>query len=138
MGELIGLIAELKGPLGGFMAVAVGIGLYLWRERGQRAVGAANDAAHISAIDYWREVASRGDKALEVMTLRADKFAEERNQAMQMVSEMRGQLSEMTRQLENQARLLQLQADKLDQQATEMIGLRGQVDSLKEQLNAKH
>lgn len=138
MGEIVGLIAELKGPLGGFMAVAVAIGLYLWRERGQRAVGAANDAASISAIDYWREVASRGDKVIEALTLRADKFAEERNQALQMVGEMRGQLSEMTRQLENQARLLQLQADKLDQQATEMLGLRGQVNSLKEQLNAKH
>lgn len=138
MGEIVGLIAELRGPLGGFMAVAVAIGLYLWRERGQRAVGAANDAASISAIDYWREVASRGDKVIEALTLRADKFAEERNQALQMVGEMRGQLSEMTRQLENQARLLQLQADKLDQQASEMHGLRGQVDSLKEQLNAKH
>src|SRR5690606_35515083 len=102
MGEIVGLIAELKGPLGGFMAVAIAIGLYLWRERGQRAVGAANDAANISAIDNWKEVATRTDRALEVMTLRADKFAEERNQAMQMVSEMRGQLLEMTRQLENQ------------------------------------
>jgi polyhydroxyalkanoate synthesis regulator phasin len=138
MGEVVGLIAELKGPLGGFMAVAIAIGLYLWRERGQRAVGAANDAANISAIDHWKEVASRGDKALEAMTLRADKFAEERNQALQMVGEMKGQLIEMNRQLENQARLLQLQADKLDQQASEMHGLRGQVDSLKEQLNAKH
>lgn len=138
MGEIIGLIAELKGPLGGFMAVAVAIGLYLWRERGQRAVGAANDAANISAIDHWKEVASRSDRALEAMTLRADKFAEERNLLGQTVGEMRGQLTEMTRQLENQARLLQLQAEKLDLQAAEMHGLRGQVDSLKVQLNAKH
>lgn len=138
MGEIVGLIAELRGPLGGFMAVAVAIGLYLWRERGQRAVGAANDAANISAIDHWKEVASRGDKALESMTLRADKFAEERNQALQMMSEMRGQLVEMTRQLEHQAGLLKTQAEKLDLQAKEMHGLRGQVDSLKEQLNAKH
>ena len=138
MGEVVGLIAELKGPLGGFMAVAIAIGLYLWRERGQRAVGAANDAANISAIDHWKEVASRSDKALEAMTLRADRFAEDRNQALQMVGEMRGQLVEMTRQLDNQAGLLRQQAEKLDLQAEEMHGLRRQVDSLKEQLNAKH
>lgn len=131
MGEIVGLIAELKGPLGGFMAVAVAIGLYLWRERGQRAVGAANDAANISAIDHWKEVATRADKALEAMTLRADRFAEGRNEAMQLVGEMRGQLIEMNRQLEDQSRLLQ-------QQAAEMQALRGQVNSLKEQLNAKH
>lgn len=138
MGDIVGLIAELKGPLGGFMAVAIAIGLYLWRERGQRAVGAANDAANISAIDHWKAVADRSDKALEAMTLRADKFAEERNEALQMVGEMRGQLTEMTRQLTHQATLLQQQADKLDLQASEMHALRGQVNSLKDQLNAKH
>ncbi|WCM88856.1 hypothetical protein [Acidovorax sp. NCPPB 3576] len=138
MGDIVGLITELKGPLGGFMAVLMGVGVYLWRERGQRAVGAANDAANISAIDHWREVAGRSDKALEAMTIRADKFAEERNEALQMVGEMRGQLTEMTRQLTHQATLLQQQAEKLDLQAAEMHALRGQVTSLKDQLNAKH
>lgn len=131
MGDLVGLIAELKGPLGGFLSVAIGLGVYLWRERGQRAVTAANDEANISAITHWRSVADRSDKALEAMTLRADKFAEERNEALQTVGEMRGQLEAMSRQLTEQSALLR-------QQAEEMQGLRLQVASLKEQLNAKH
>ena len=139
MGDLVGLIAELKGPFGAYGAITIALLVYLWRERSQRAVGAANNEANISAIEHWKEAATEAKAAaasaaaeakaaLLDMTQRADRFAEGRNEAVQALGELRGQLGEMTRQLT-------AQSQQLDQQAREMQGLREQVASLKEQLN---
>ncbi|KQM78922.1 hypothetical protein [Xylophilus sp. Leaf220] len=128
MGDMVGLIAELKGPFGAYGAITIALLVYLWRERSQRAVGAANNEANISAIEHWKEAAAEAKAALLDMTQRADRFAEGRNEAVQALGELRGQLGEMTRQLT-------AQSQQLDQQAREMQGLREQVASLKEQLN---
>ncbi len=132
MGDLIGLIAELKGPLGGGFAIVVALAVYMWSQRGQRAVDAANNTSNISAIEHWKAVADRSDKALEAatdrankaleaMTLRADKFAEERNEAWRAVAKLEGQISEMQRQM--------------DTQTLDMQTLRQRFDALQERFN---
>lgn len=123
MGEFIQLFTELKGVLGGAGALGVGVALYLWNQRSQRQLEGANTEANISAIEHWKDVAERTDAALTTMTQRADKFAEERNEAYRSLARMEGQLAEMTRQLESQSR--------------EMQGLRNQIQTLQEQINAK-
>jgi len=123
MGEFIQLFTELKGVLGGAGALGVGVALYLWNQRSQRQLEGANTEANISAIEHWRDVAERSDAALTAMTQRADKFAEERNEAFRSLARMEGQLAEMTRQLESQSR--------------EMQGLRNQIQTLQEQINAQ-
>lgn len=137
MAEIAALIAELKGPLGGAGAVAVALLVYLWRERGQRAVAASNEAGVIDSIRYWRDAVERSDKENDELKARADKFAEERNEAYRALAKVEGQLAEMTRQINAQTELLRAQAQQLDQQAQEMHGLRQQVASLKEQLDGK-
>lgn len=123
MGDFIQLFTELKGVLGGAGAVGVAVFAYMWNQRGQRQLDTANTESNISAIEHWREVANRSDAALVAMTTRADKFAEERNEAWRALSRMEGQLAEMTRQLEAQSRELQ--------------ALRGQIQSLQEKSHAQ-
>lgn len=123
MGDFIQIFNDLKGVLGGVGAIAVAAGIYFWRERGQRQLEGANTGANISAIDHWRAVAERSDAALVAMTERADKFAEERNEAIRALSRLEGQIAQMTLQLEAQSRELQ--------------ALREQVADLQEQTHAK-
>lgn len=123
MGDFIQIFNDLKGVLGGVGAIAVAAGIYFWRERGQRQLEGANTGANISAIDHWRAVAERSDAALVAMTERADKFAEERNEAIRTLSRLEGQIAQMTLQLEAQSRELQ--------------ALREQVADLQEQTHAK-
>lgn len=123
MSEFIQLFNELKGVLGGAGAVGVAVFFYMWNQRGQRQLEGANTDANISAIEHWREVANRSDAALVAMTTRADKFAEERNEAWRALSRMEGQLQEMTRQLEAQSR--------------ELVALRGQIQDLQEKSHVK-
>jgi chromosome segregation ATPase len=123
VGDFIQIFNDLKGVLGGVGAIAVAAGIYFWRERGQRQLEGANTGANISAIDHWRAVAERSDAALVAMTERADKFAEERNEAIRALSRLEGQIAQMTLQLEAQSRELQ--------------ALREQVADLQEQTHAK-
>ena len=129
MGDFIQLFTELKGVLGGAAAVGVSVALYLWSQRGQRQLDGANTVANVSAIAHWKDVAERSDAALVAMTTRADKFAEERNEAFRQLARMEGQLAEMNRQLEAQNL-------KLETQSKEMQGLRDQVRNLQEQIHA--
>ncbi|MGO4608433.1 hypothetical protein AB4142_19050 [Variovorax sp. 2RAF20] len=129
MGDFIQLFTELKGVLGGAAAVGVSVALYLWSQRGQRQLDGANTEANVSAIAHWKDVAERSDTALVAMTARADKFAEERNEAYKQLARMEGQLAEMNRQLEAQNL-------KLETQSKEMQGLRDQVRNLQEQIHA--
>ncbi len=55
------------------------------------------------------------------MTLRADKFAEERNEAWRAVAKLEGQISEMQRQM--------------DTQTLDMQTLRQRFDALQERFN---
>ena len=70
------------------------------------------------------------DAALVAMTLRADKFAEERNEAFRSLARMEGQIVEMSRQLA-------AQVEKIDAQTKETLALRNQIRHLEEKLNAK-
>jgi chromosome segregation ATPase len=136
MGEFIQLFNELRGVLGGTLAVGLTVAVYLYSQRGQRKLDGANTEANVSAIAHWKDVAERSDAALIAMTQRADKFAEDRNDAFRSLAHMEGQLAEMTRQLAAQNLQLEAQRKQLEAQSQEMQGLRDQIRDLQEQIHA--
>ena len=87
------------------------------------AASRASDAGQIEALDVYKQMVSELRASLVEVNTRADRFAQERNDAIQTLGDLRGQLKEMTRQLEDQGR--------------ELVALRRQVNELTEQLNAK-
>lgn len=122
----VGTISDLAGnPLAQLAAavltLAGGWRLYKNQSSGD-AVTRANDAANITALDTWKQLLE-GERAARIKAEeRADKFAGERNEAMQEVWEMRGQLKVMN--------------DTIAEQTRELIQLREQVRLLQEKINA--
>ena len=86
------------------------------------AVTRASDAANLTGIETLKQLVESERAARTKAEERADKFAGERNEAMQEVWEMRGQLKVMNETLSDQTR--------------ELVKLREQVRSLQEQINA--
>lgn len=83
----------------------------------------ADSDGQIAALETWKELLE-GERAARIRAEeRADKFAAERNEAMQQVFEMKGQLKVLT--------------ETLTAQTQELHELRDQVRALKEQLNGK-
>lgn len=98
-------------------------GYRLWRMQSSGdAKERADSAGQIAALAAWQELLDSERAARVRAEERADKFAQERNDAMQQVFEMKGQLSAMN--------------ENLSAQGKELTGLRDQVRQLKEQLNA--
>jgi len=122
-----GSLSELAGnPLAqlaaGVLTLAGGWRLYRNQLSGD-SVTRANDAANITALDTWKQLLE-GERAARIKAEeRADKFAGERNEAMQEVWEMRGQLKVMNETLAEQTR--------------ELVQLREQVRQLQEQIHAR-
>ena len=83
----------------------------------------ADNEGQIAALATWQQLLEGERAARKEAEARADKFAAERNEAMQSVWEMRGQLKVMT--------------DTLAAQTKELIALRDQVRHLQEQLDAR-
>lgn len=112
--KLFGLAKEVLGPA---LALSIAGGWYLFRQKPADAVRAANADGTVDAIDHWKEIASneklRADderNARIVAEQRADSFAKERNDAMQQVWKLTGQVETLTKQLETvQGALDQLQ-----------------------------
>lgn len=122
----VGTISDLAGnPLAQLAAAVLTLagGWRLYRNQSSGdAVTRANDAANITALDTWKQLLE-GERAARIKAEeRADKFAGERNEAMQEVWEMRGQLKVMN--------------DTLAEQTRELIQLREQVRLLQEKINA--
>lgn len=86
------------------------------------AVTRASDAANLTGIETLKQLVESERAARTKAEERADKFAGERNEAMQEVWEMRGQLKVMN--------------DTLSDQTRELVKLREQVRQLQEQINA--
>lgn len=122
MTDFLNLFLEAKGVLGGAGAMAVATFVYLWTQRDQRKLDSANSEANVNAINHWQEVAARADAALAAMTQRADKFADERNEAYRALAKLEGRIEELTRQLEAQNNLI--------------INLREQIAHLEGQIRA--
>jgi chromosome segregation ATPase len=121
----VGSMTDLaREPLAQLVAAALALagGWRLYRNQTSGdAVTRANDAANITALDTWKQLLD-GERAARVKAEeRADKFAAERNEAMQEVWEMRGQLKVMNETIAAQTR--------------ELVQLRDQVRQLQEKIN---
>lgn len=106
MGEFLALFQEMKGVFGGTAAIGIALAIYLWSQKGQRQLENANAEGNVSAITHWQEVVRRADAALAAMTERADKFAEERNEAYRELAKMEGRIEQLTKQIEAQTELI--------------------------------
>lgn len=98
-----------------------------WRIYRSQSIGDAKERAdgqgQIAALDTWKQLLE-GERAARIKAEeRADKFAEERNTAMQEVWEMRGTLKAMN--------------ETLSTQTLELVHVREQLTKLQEQINAK-
>lgn len=106
-----------------FLVLSAAGGYKVWRaQQPTEAKERADSDGQIAALATWQALLE-GERAARVKAEeRADKFAAERNEAMQQVWEMRGQLKAMN--------------DTLAGQTTELAALRDQVRQLKEKVNA--
>jgi len=106
-----------------FLILSAAGGYKVWRaQQPTEAKERADSEGQIAALGTWKELLE-GERAARVKAEeRADKFAAERNEAMQQVWEMRGQLKAMN--------------EALTAQTTELASLRDQVRQLKEQIHA--
>lgn len=118
-------LADLaNNPLAQLAAAVLSLagGWRLWRNQtaGDDKVRADSDG-QIAALATWKELVEGERTARIKAEERADKFAAERNEAMQQVWEMKGQLKVMS--------------DTIAVQTSELAQLRETVRQLKEQMN---
>ena len=106
-----------------FLILSVAGGYKVWRaQQPTEAKERADSEGQIAALATWQQLLE-GERAARVKAEeRADKFAAERNEALQQVWEMKGQLKVMS--------------ETLAAQTTELGLLRDQVRQLKEQIHA--
>lgn len=100
MSDFLAVFMELKGVFGGAAAVGISVAIYLWTQRGERHLDSQNTAANVSAIQYWRDAAARSDAKEAQERERADKFAQERNEAYRQLALLEGRIQELARQVE--------------------------------------
>lgn len=111
----------------GVLTLAGGWRLYKNQSSGD-AVTRASDAANLTGIETLKQLVESERTARTRAEERADKFAAERNEAMQEVWEMRGQLKVMNETITEQSRALA-------EQTKELVQLREQVRQLQEKIN---
>lgn len=104
----------------GVLTLAGGWRLYRNQSSGD-AVTRASDAANLTGIETLKQLVESERAARSRAEERADKFAAERNEAMQEVWEMRGQLKVMN--------------ETIAEQTKELVQLREQVRQLQEKFN---
>ena len=106
-----------------FLILSAAGGYKVWRaQKPTEAKERADSEGQIAGLATWQQLLE-GERAARVKAEeRADKFAAERNEALQQVWEMKGQLKVMS--------------ETLAAQTTELGLLRDQVRQLKEQIHA--
>ncbi|KVE36374.1 hypothetical protein [Burkholderia sp. TSV86] len=113
MDDLIKLFTELKGVVGGVLAVAMSIVIWMWRERSQREMTGADASGQIKALAVYEGLLKAEREARMSADQRVDQFAKERNDAYQQVWELKGQLKGALEQLEGQNRELMLSQERI-------------------------
>lgn len=93
-----GLIATVVGTL---LSAAAGWRIYR-SQSSNDAVTRANNEANVSAIETYKDLLETERAARKESDQRADRFAEERNEAWKEVYKMQGQIEALTRQVEAQ------------------------------------
>lgn len=122
--ELLNSLPEGWKGIGGLLGVIAAGVIFLRQYLSGAAASRASDAGQIEALQVYKDLNADLRAQLTEVNSRADRFAAERNAAIEALGGLRGQVQEMTRQLEEQGR--------------ELAALRAQVAQLQEQLNAKN
>lgn len=114
--EIFDKLPEWMKWLGAIAGTIAGGALFLRQYLSGAAAERASDSGQIAALDVYKSMVSELRTALAEANARADQFAKERNEAIELAGTLKGQIAELNRQVE---------------------GLRVQVGQLMEQLNAK-
>lgn len=129
MNEWSDLLESVKNsPLSqlGLFGASMAAAWRLWTTtRASDKVEGANRGGQIAALDTWKQLVEGERAARKLAEERADRFAEERNKAMEQVYDMRGQLRAMNEQVLSQARELgelRLQLQSLQRQVDDRTG----------------
>ena len=123
MDDSIKIFESLSGVVGPTITIAIAVFAYLWTQRTANSKAVADADGQISAVNVYKELLATARAFGAEQTLRADAFAKERNEAVQQLYELKGQIKAMTEQIAKQNE--------------ELHGLRRQLDELKEQLDGK-
>lgn len=122
MTDFITLFTELKGVFGGAAAIGIAAALYFFSQKNTREMAGADSAGQIKALAVYEEMLKAEREMRAQVEARADKFAEERNEAYRELYKLQGQMSELTKQIERQN--------------AELERLRAQISNLEEQIHA--
>ncbi|SDZ71335.1 hypothetical protein SAMN05518854_11789 [Variovorax sp. YR266] len=122
MNEFLQLFTELKGVFGGAAAIGIAAAYYFFSQKNSRDMAGADSAGQIKALAVYEEMLKSEREARALAEQRADKFAEERNEAYRELYKLQGQMSELTKQIERQN--------------AELERLRAQISNLEEQIHA--
>ncbi|WP_046059695.1 hypothetical protein [Paracidovorax citrulli] len=123
MPELNGLPGGWWTVVGGALGTITAAGLYLRQYLSAAAVQRASDAGQIAALGVYKELLGDAIKRATDAETRADGFAKERNEALQNLGRMEGQLAAVRRQL--------------DEALSRIAELTALVTQLREQVDAK-
>lgn len=126
------------GPVGTAIGAMLGIAYGAYRlvrsNSSKDAVNRADDAGKIDAINEWKDIAGQQSAGRKEAEARADNFAKERNDALQKMGEMQGQLKLMGEQLDRQSQQLRDQAEQLGRQAEQLTRQSQEISSLRDAL----
>lgn len=103
--------------IGGIGGTLAGASLFLRQYLSAAATVRASDSAQIEALDVYKTMVDGLREALVIANKRSDDFARERNEAISLAGELKGQIAAMTAQVD---------------------GLRREVGQLRDELNAKN
>lgn len=109
--------------IGGVLGVIAAGAIYFRQYLSGAAAARASDDGQIAALQVYKDLLESATKRQAEAELRADRFAQERNDAVAAVGRLEGQIAALTRQLEIQTQ--------------EIAALHEQVRALKEQVHAK-
>ncbi|SFO51704.1 hypothetical protein SAMN05216567_10142 [Variovorax sp. OK605] len=122
MSDFIALFTELRGVFGGAAAIGLAAAIYFFSQKSNREMAGADSAGQIKALAVYEDMLKSEREARAQAEARADKFAEERNEAYRELYKLQGQMSELTKQIERQN--------------AELERLRAQISNLEEQIHA--
>lgn len=112
------------GAWGTVIGMVVGGAIFMRRFFSKDALGRADDSGQMHSIDTLKQILAEERTARHVAEKRADEFAKERNEAWQLLGDLKGQLSSMVQTIKTQT--------------GELSELRDQVRQLREQLDGKN
>lgn len=112
--DLLDKLPQGWAGIGALLGVLAGGFLFLRQYLSGAAAARASDEGQIAALDVYKEMVAELRTLLDAANARADQFAKERNEAVAMLGESRGQMAEMARQIERQSQEIRILREQVE------------------------